>query len=121
MNTDSGGGPGGPPQAKACPTLFQNRTGLYRQVDTIVFMAKSSELRIQKWGNSLAVRIPSSVAKRAGFQAGQPVWLSMQDASVLVSPTGKPVLTLAQKLALFDPQRHRGEAMVMGRAGREVV
>ena len=84
-------------------------------------MAKATELRIQKWGNSLAVRIPSSVAKRAGFQVGQQVRLSMQDSSVLVSPTGKPFLSLAQRLALFDPQQHGGEAMVTGRVGREAV
>ena len=94
---------------------------MYLQVDTIVLMAKPTELRIQKWGNSLAVRIPSSLARRAGFRAGQPVQMSMQDVSVLVSPTGKPVLTLAQRLALFDPQRHGGEAMVTVRAAREVV
>ena len=84
-------------------------------------MAKSAELKIQKWGNSLAVRIPSSVAKRAGFRAGQPVRMSLQDSPVLVSPTGKPVLTLTQRLALFNPQRHDGEAMVTKRAGREIV
>jgi len=84
-------------------------------------MAKSAELKIQKWGNSLAVRIPSSVAKRAGFRAGQPVRMSLQDSSVLVSPTGKPVLTLTQRLALFNPQRDYGEAMVTKRAGREIV
>lgn len=95
--------------------------GLYLPVDTIGIMAKSRELKIQKWGNSLAVRIPSSVAKRAGFQAGLPVRLSMRKASVLVSPAGKPVLTLAQRLALFDPQRHGGEAMATERAGREVI
>ena len=84
-------------------------------------MAKSAELRIQKWGNSLAVRIPSSVAKRAGFQAGLEVRVSLRDSSVLVSPTGKPFLTLARRLVLFDPQRHGGEAMVTERIGREVV
>jgi antitoxin MazE len=73
-------------------------------------VSQSAELKIQKWGNSLAVRIPSSIAKRAGFEAGQPVRISVENSSVLVSPTGKPVLTLAQKLALFDPQRHGGEA-----------
>jgi antitoxin MazE len=86
-----------------------------------MIMAKPPDLRIQKWGHSLAVRIPSSVARRAGFEAGQPVQMSMQDSGVLISPTGKPVLTLAQRLALFDPQRHSGEAMVTERAGREVV
>jgi antitoxin MazE len=84
-------------------------------------MARPSELKIQKWGNSLAVRIPSSVARRAGFHAGQPVRLSMRDSSVLVSPAGEPFLTLAQRLALFDPQYHGGEAMVTERTGREVM
>lgn len=84
-------------------------------------MAKSLQLKIQKWGNSLAVRIPSSVARRAGFQAGQPVRVSLQGSSVLVSPTGKPFLTLAQRLALFDPQHHGGEALVTERTGREVI
>jgi antitoxin MazE len=87
----------------------------------MVVMVKSAELRIQKWGNSLAVRIPSSVAKRAGFKAGQQVRVSTRDSSVLVSPIGKPFLSLAQRLALFDPQRHGGEAMVTRRIGREVV
>lgn len=84
-------------------------------------IVKSAELRIQKWGNSLAVRIPSSVARRAGFKAGQQVRVSTRDSSVLVSPIGKPFLSLAQRLALFDPQRHGGEAMVTRRIGREVV
>jgi antitoxin MazE len=88
---------------------------LYRQVDTTVLLAKSQELRIEKWGNSLAVRILSSIARRAGFDAGQPVRVSVQDASVLVSHTGTPVLTLTQKLALFDPQRHGSEAMATER------
>lgn len=83
-------------------------------------MAKS-ELRIQKWGNSLAVRIPSSIARRAGFHVGQPVRVSMQNSSVLVSATGKPFLTLAQRLALFVPQHHGGEAMVTEGTGREVI
>ena len=84
-------------------------------------MVKVRELRIQKWGNSLAVRIPSAIARQAGFQAGNPVRLSMQGPAVLVSSAGQRELSLAQKLALFDPQRHGGEAMVSGRKGREIV
>jgi antitoxin MazE len=84
-------------------------------------MAKSSELKIQKWGNSLAVRIPSSIARRAGLQAGQPVRVSMQDSSVLVSSAGELFLTLAQRLALFDPKHHGGEAMITKRTGREDI
>jgi hypothetical protein len=33
------------------------------------------------------------------------------DSVVLVKPVGDPKLTLAQKLAAFDPAQHGGEAM----------
>jgi len=45
----------------------------------------------------------------------------MQDSSVLVSPAGKPDLTLTQKLALFDVKRHGGEVMVTKPVGRELI
>jgi len=84
-------------------------------------MPKSANLKIQKWGNSLAVRIPSSVARQAGFQVGQPVLMSIQDSAVLVSPTGLPTPTLAQRRALFAPGVHGGEAMASHPVGREVL
>jgi hypothetical protein len=40
---------------------------------------------------------------------------------VLVVATGEPRLTLKQKLALFDPERQRGEAMATIRIGYEAV
>ena len=82
-------------------------------------MAKTSVLTVQKWGNSLAVRIPSAVARSAGFKVGQPVEVSAQETGVLVSRAGETRLTLAQKLALFDPRIHGGEAMATSAIGRE--
>lgn len=83
-------------------------------------MAKTATLTVQQWGNSLAVRIPSSVARSAGFKLGQPVRVSAQESRVLVTAIGEPRLTLAQKLAAFDPVRHAGELMVTTRVGNEV-
>lgn len=83
-------------------------------------MTKTATLTLQQWGNSLAVRIPSAVAKSAGFTVGQPVEVSAQDSTVLVTAVGKPKLTLAQKLAAFDPDRHGGEFMATTRVGKEV-
>lgn len=83
-------------------------------------MSRTATLTLQQWGNSLAVRIPAAVARSARFKVGQPVEVSVQDSSVLVKPVGEPRLTLAQKLAVFDPVRHGGEAMVAGRVGKEV-
>lgn len=84
-------------------------------------MAKSATLTVQQWGNSLAVRIPAAVARSARFKVGQPVEVSSQDSNVLVRPLGEPNLSLAQKLALFDPALHGGEAMGTRPVGNEVL
>lgn len=83
-------------------------------------MGKTAKLTIQQWGNSLAVRIPSAVARSARFSVGQPVEVVLDDAGVIVKPVGEPKLSLAQKLALFDPAKHGGEVMASGRVGAEV-
>ena len=84
-------------------------------------MAKSATLTVQQWGNSLAVRIPAAVARSARFRVGQPVEVSAQDSNVLVKALGEPRLTLAQKLATFDPVLHGGEAMATRRVGNEAL
>jgi antitoxin MazE len=86
-----------------------------------LILEKTATLTLQQWGNSLAVRIPSSVARCAGFKAGQPVKLSAQHSVVQVEAAGEPRLTLKQKLASFDPERHGGEAMATVRAGNETL
>jgi antitoxin MazE len=84
-------------------------------------MSKSATLRVQQWGNSLAVRIPSAVARSARFRVGQPVEVTAQATDVLVRAIGSPKLTLAQKLAAFDPARHGGEAMATTAVGNEAI
>jgi antitoxin MazE len=42
--------------------------------------------RVQKWGNSLAVRIPKSVASEAGLKQGAPVEISVDGGRVIVAP-----------------------------------
>ena len=74
-------------------------------------MSKITILTVQRWGSSMAVRIPAAVAKSARLKAGQPVEVSAQDSHVLIKPVGEPELTLPQKLVAFDPARHGGEAM----------
>jgi antitoxin MazE len=84
-------------------------------------MSKTARLTVQQWGNSLAVRIPAALARSARFVVGQPVELSVADEGVVVRRAGSPRLTLAQKLAAFDPIRHGGEAMATRPAGTEVM
>jgi antitoxin MazE len=84
-------------------------------------MSKTATLKLQQWGNSLAVRIPAAVARSARLSIGQPVEVSAQESSVLVKAIGEPRLTLAQKLAAFDPARHGGEVMAARPVGNEVA
>ena len=84
-------------------------------------MPRTVSLTLQRWGNSLAVRIPSPVARSVGFKVGQPVEVSAQDSAVRVAAAGEPRLTLKQKLARFDPERHGGEIMATQRAGNEAL
>jgi antitoxin MazE len=82
-------------------------------------MSKNATLTLQQWGNSLAVRIPAAVARSARFKVGQLVEVSAQDSNVLVRSLGEARLTLAQKLAAFDPDLHGNEVMVTTRVGTE--
>ncbi|HUG73509.1 MAG TPA: AbrB/MazE/SpoVT family DNA-binding domain-containing protein [Steroidobacteraceae bacterium] len=84
-------------------------------------MSKTATLTVQQWGNSLAVRIPAAVARSARFKVGQPVEVSAEESNVLVRAIGTPKLTLAQKLAAFDPARHGGEAMATVAIGNEAL
>jgi antitoxin MazE len=83
-------------------------------------MPKTATLTIQQWGNSLAVRIPAVVARSAHFEVGQEVEVTTDDVGVTVRPVGPRKLTLAEKLAKFDPVKHGGEVMVTDRVGAEV-
>jgi antitoxin MazE len=84
-------------------------------------MAKIATLTVQQWGNSLAVRIPAAVARSAHFTVGQPVELTATPSGVTVKAMGPLRLTLAQKLAAFDPVRHGGEAMITAAVGKEAI
>ena len=77
-------------------------------------------LDIKPWGNSLGVRLPASVARVARLKADQRVRLSVQDGRVIITPRGDKPLTLADRLAFYDPELHAGEAMAAAPRGREV-
>jgi antitoxin MazE len=55
--------------------------------------------RVQKWGNSLALRIPKSFATEAGLQRETSVEVSLADGKLMITPIGKPKPTLKQLLA----------------------
>lgn len=66
-------------------------------------------LDIKQWGNSLGVRLPAAVAREAHLHADQRVRVSVEGEQVIITPITAAPLTLAQRLAHFDPARHGGE------------
>ncbi len=64
--------------------------------------------RVQKWGNSLALRIPKSVAAEVGLDQDALVELSLVDGKLVVAPVVEPAVTLDQLLAgVTEDNLHR--------------
>lgn len=78
-----------------------------------------TELHIKQWGNSLGVRLPAEVARAARLKLDQRVRLSVKGNSVVLTPVAESRLTLAERLARFDPARHGGEVMAGKPEGAE--
>lgn len=79
-----------------------------------------SILDIKQWGNNLGVRLPAAIAREARLQVHQRVRITVEGDQVVIRPVIERDLSLAQRLALFDPQRHAGEVMTPGqRVGAE--
>ena len=55
--------------------------------------------RVQKWGNSLALRIPKSFADEVGLQKETSVEVSLADGKIVIMRLTKPKLTLEQLLS----------------------
>ncbi len=55
--------------------------------------------RVQKWGNSLALRIPKSFATEVGLQRETSVEVSLANGKLIITPIAKPKPTLKQLLA----------------------
>lgn len=64
--------------------------------------------RVQKWGNSLALRIPKSFATEAGLRANAAVELSLVQGTLVVQPIAPP-LTLDELLRGVTDENRPGE------------
>jgi antitoxin MazE len=66
------------------------------------------ETRVQRWGNSLALRIPKLLADEAGLKDNSSVQLVLRDKQLVVVPVAKPALSLDALLAqVTDENLHR--------------
>ena len=74
---------------------------------------------IQKWGNSLALRIPSAVARQLQVENGDAVELKVESGTLTIR-AAKPRYDLAELLKRMSPE-NRHEEVGWGEAqGHEV-
>ncbi len=62
------------------------------------------ETRIQKWGNSLGLRIPKSFAEEARVEAGSAVDISVVDGDFVVRPLRRRTYDIRSLVKAIDPE-----------------
>ena len=78
------------------------------------------QTKIQRWGNSLGLRIPRSFANEAGVEAGSEVDLSVREGDLIVRATKRRMYRLSELLAKVTTKNLHGEVDTGEPIGREV-
>ena len=76
--------------------------------------------KIQRWGNSLGLRIPRSFAREAGVEAGSEVDLSIHDGDLVVKPARRRTYRLGDLLRKVTSKNLHTEVDTGEPVGREV-
>jgi antitoxin MazE len=77
------------------------------------------QTKIQKWGNSLGLRIPKSFAAEAQVEEGSTVDLSVEQGGLLVRPLRTRKYHLSALLRNVTPRNLHGEVTTGDPTGRE--
>jgi antitoxin MazE len=74
----------------------------------------------QKWGNSLAIRVPKSVAVQVGLKAQDDLDIEVQDGNVVLKPHLRRVYRLEDLIKRISPKNVHGEIDTGTPVGREI-
>lgn len=78
------------------------------------------ETKIQKWGNSLGVRIPKTIAEEAGIEPGSVVQLSMKNGSLVMKPARRKKYKLEDFVRRITPENVHEEVDFGAPVGKEI-
>lgn len=78
------------------------------------------KISVQKWGNSLAVRIPKSFAAEVGIDSESQVNISLEKGRLVMAPTEKPRYSLRQLLSKVSSDNIHSEVNTGKAVGGEV-
>ena len=76
--------------------------------------------QVQKWGNSLALRIPKAYAAQLGVTSDSSVELSVKEGCLMMRPAVAPRYELRELLASVTPDNLHSEVDFGPQVGREV-
>ncbi|MCW5574798.1 MAG: PbsX family transcriptional regulator [Burkholderiales bacterium] len=76
---------------------------------------------IRKWGNSPALRLPSSVLKEAGYRLEQKVELVVRRGQIVIQPSRKLDYELNELLDGITPRNLHDESDFGAPAGKELL
>ena len=65
--------------------------------------------RVQKWGNSLALRIPKPFAEEAGLEPDSVVDITVKDGALLITPTPKRKRLFQELISGINEENRHGE------------
>ena len=74
---------------------------------------------VQRWGNSLALRIPSSFAAETHISEGSQVELTLKSGSLVVKPILRKQHSLADLLKRVTPSNRHDSTETGGSVGQE--
>jgi len=74
--------------------------------------------QIAKWGNSLGLRLPKSIALEARIDEGDTVDLSVTNGAIVIRPS-RPTYSLEELVAKITPQNRHDETEWDEPVGRE--
>lgn len=75
---------------------------------------------VQRWGNSLALRIPKAYATETRIHEGSEVELSLKGGSLIVRPVPRKRHALADLLKQVTPRNLHGEVSTGKAVGKEI-
>jgi antitoxin MazE len=75
---------------------------------------------IQKWGNSLALRIPKAFAQQTKVKKGSRVSLTLKNGRVIMQPIRRRKYTLKELVSKITPQNRHPETDWGPPVGKEI-
>jgi antitoxin MazE len=78
-------------------------------------------VKTAKWGNSIGVRIPRALAKKAGIGVDSTIEIDKSDDGIIIKPIGKKEYSLKELVRRITPKNQHSEVDFGRPMGKELL